>query len=591
MADHMTSLRRRAEELLATGRPRLEAVERSDLEALVHELQVSHIELELQNEELLRARQQLEASRDRYQELYDLAPVGYLRLDSEGRVLEANLTAAVLLGCQRGQLRGKRLSGLVDRSSQDDYARHRQEVLDRGETATCELRIRCGDGRTFWARMITQPAEREDEGELWVTLSDISRLKGAEEELRALNATLEERVAERTVEVRMQAQMLRALANEITHVELRERRQIAELVHDTLKQELAGARMLLGGLLRTLEEGDEARTRLEELDVVLVDSIRTCRTLTDELCPPVLRGAGLATALEYLGSRFQEKRGLRVRVVAGTDLEPASERASALLYRSVNELLHNVSKYAGVPDATVTLRSPRPGWLEVEVRDVGDGFDTSRLDEPTSPGFGLFAVRERLEMLGGRFSIDSGPGRGTTVTLTVPVDETEARRAEPGPGGGLEEAQTSVAKDAEAAAAVDTVRVLVADDHRVMREGLVNLLGREPDVVVVGSAKDGQEAVEKSRELRPHVVLMDVSMPKLDGVEATRRILDELPGVRVIALSMHDDPATRERMQRAGAEQYVSKDIASSKIVAAIRGEPDDDDAPGNGAEPVVTSS
>jgi len=113
--------------------------------------------------------------------------------------------------------------------------------------------------------------------------------------------------------------------------------------------------------------------------------------------------------------------------------------------------------------------------------------------------------------------------------------------------------------------------VLIVDDHRIVREGLRELLESEDDLDVVGEAADGRQAVALARRLAPDVVVMDVNLPELDGMEATRRILAERPDTRVVALSMHTDGSVARNMRNAGASAYLAKGVPTEDLIAAIR--------------------
>jgi DNA-binding NarL/FixJ family response regulator len=115
------------------------------------------------------------------------------------------------------------------------------------------------------------------------------------------------------------------------------------------------------------------------------------------------------------------------------------------------------------------------------------------------------------------------------------------------------------------------IRVLVADDHTIVRQGLRAVLEREPDIEVVGEAADGREAVKKALALLPDVVVMDVSMPALNGLEATARIYREAPKVRILALTMHSSEEYVYSFLKAGARGYLLKESAASDLVDAIR--------------------
>lgn len=115
-----------------------------------------------------------------------------------------------------------------------------------------------------------------------------------------------------------------------------------------------------------------------------------------------------------------------------------------------------------------------------------------------------------------------------------------------------------------------SIRVLLSDDHRIVREGLRTLLDKEPDIEVVGEAEDGRSMLELARKLKPQVVIMDITMPDLNGMDATRKIIEELPDVKVLALSMHTDQQFVGGMLKAGAIGYLPKDCASEELVRAV---------------------
>jgi DNA-binding NarL/FixJ family response regulator len=116
-----------------------------------------------------------------------------------------------------------------------------------------------------------------------------------------------------------------------------------------------------------------------------------------------------------------------------------------------------------------------------------------------------------------------------------------------------------------------TTRIMVADDHQILRQGLVALLGSQPDMTVVGQASDGREAVSLARDRSPDVVVMDVAMPNLNGIDATRQVLASVPSAKVIVLSAHGHQRMIAESLRAGASGYVPKDSAMEELVEAIR--------------------
>jgi PAS domain S-box-containing protein len=181
-------LRRRAEEMTrgdAAQTPEdLAALSGEQIRRTLHELRVHQIELEMQNEELRRAQVELDAARARYFDLYDLAPVGYCTVSEQGLILEANLTAASLLGAERSALVRQRLASLILPEDNDIYYRHSKQLFETGQPRACELRMLEMDGAPFWAHLEATVVEDAGAPVGRVVMSDITGRKRAEEALR-----------------------------------------------------------------------------------------------------------------------------------------------------------------------------------------------------------------------------------------------------------------------------------------------------------------------------------------------------------------------------------------------------------------------
>ena len=114
-------------------------------------------------------------------------------------------------------------------------------------------------------------------------------------------------------------------------------------------------------------------------------------------------------------------------------------------------------------------------------------------------------------------------------------------------------------------------RIVIADDHQIVRQGLQSLIENENDLEVVGVADNGRRALQMARRLKPDVVIMDIAMPELNGIDAARQIVNEVPGVKIIALSMHSDRHFVEEMLRAGVMGYLLKESAFEELIKAVR--------------------
>jgi PAS domain S-box-containing protein len=447
--DDPASLRRRAETSLANRKGKTAPPPpRVDTVRLLNELEIHRLELEMQNAELRNARDALETALETYTDLYDFAPVGYFSIDETGVILEANLTGAALLGAERGRIVGRKIQRFVAPMTQPAFDAFLGRLLERPEKQSCELSMTGPGDAVIWAGMHGSRATSPRDGRRWCRLavSDITALKRADEErlrmeaLAARNRELNLEIARRHKveqalresdeqqtrlldQARAMQEQLRRLSRGILHAQEEERKRISRELHDVVGQAAVGINLHLEVLSReSAGKSQVRRSRIAKTKELLADLVEVVHEFSRELRPPMLDDLGLAPALKSLAKDFSLRTGIDVVLTSSAATERLPNATTTVLYRVAQEALTNVAKHARASRAEIRFEES-PGIVRMEVADDGRAFEVKRvLVGRRNRRLGLLGMRERVEMVGGVFSVESSPGEGTRVRADVPLD-------------------------------------------------------------------------------------------------------------------------------------------------------------------------
>lgn len=395
-----SALRKKAEEELES-KPKSSRKSAAEKESLLHELQVHQIELEMQNDELRQTRAALEDSHKRITDLYDFAPVGYLSINEEGRIVEANLTTSSLLGYEKRTLIGIPFTGLVYRDDQDIFYKYLRS-LRSGPLQTCEIRLTMKSSGIFYAQLIGVPFRGDAKAakEFLISVFDISArkqmemaLQQSENRLKIMNENLEDMVIQRTKQVH-------DLSKALTVAEQRERQRFSQILHEGLQQTLFSAKMQID----TIDCGSPAGSAESAEDIAMVKkllrkAITTTKSLAVELNPPILKNEGLDAALQWISRHMKERYGLVACIDVSKDLNTIKDIDQILVIQLTRELLYNIIKHAGTKEVVITGKKVGKS-IEIIVEDKGVGFnvDEIRKRDIHKSGMGLFSIEERLRL-------------------------------------------------------------------------------------------------------------------------------------------------------------------------------------------------
>lgn len=274
---------------------------------------------------------------------------------------------------------------------------------------------------------IARPIENR---ELLARVQAMLRIQQVEAELRRTHDELEGRVAERTAELSQANAALRALSQRLVDVQEAERRFVARELHDEIGQMVTGLKLLLETSLRPHQP--EEQQSFEESLQLINDLMDRVRRLSVDLRPQMLDDLGLLTALEWHFKRYFKQTSIRVQFKHTPLPQRLSSQLETAVFRIVQEALTNVARYAGVKEVTVRLwkNEERVG---VQIEDNGVGFDfAARTAERASSG--VSGMKERAELLGGEFTLDSSPGQGTCLTVELPLRHGQETASSSGGG-------------------------------------------------------------------------------------------------------------------------------------------------------------
>jgi two-component system cell cycle sensor histidine kinase/response regulator CckA len=420
----LSDLRRRAEKMLGRQPGEVGRLAAGNTTQLLHELQVHQIELELQNEELRRSQLELAASREKYFELYDLAPVGYLTISEKGTILEANLTVAGLLGLERRDLIRQPVTGFIFKEDQDIYRRHRKQLLQTRAPQTSQLRMIKRDGHPFWVQMDAILAQASgDQPLFWITVSDITALKRSEEQ----------RLEERRLQQTQKLESLSVLAGGVAHE------------FNNLLMAIQGQAELA---LQELSAWPVANERIQEI----LKASRRAADLSAQMLTYTSRrffqlkradlGAIAEETAHLLKTSINKRRVLRLKLEPGL---PAVQGDASQIQQVVMNLIINACEAIGERNGVITVSTgtqectesylresclendlPAGLYVYLKVSDTGCGMDDEtqrRIFEPffttkfTGRGLGLAAVLGIVRAHKGTLKLYSEPLKGSTLTV------------------------------------------------------------------------------------------------------------------------------------------------------------------------------
>lgn len=570
----------------------LEVESPESMQAVVHQLQVHQIELEMQNEELRRTQWELETARLRYFDLYDLAPVGYCTLNEHGLIMEANLMAADMVGCSRSELVNKAISSFIVSGDQDIYYLHSKKLIASGESQSFELRIQNNKGRPCWAQIVVT-CDKDVDGQalLRMVMTDISERKQAAAESAWIDQKLHDYNSdlERATTIAETATLVAERATAVA-----EKANLAKSDFlSSMSHELRTPLSAILGFAQLIDTGKPLPTPQQKrnLDQILRAGWYLLDLINEILDLALIESGKLSISLEPVALA-------QVLSDCQTMIEPQAEKHfiqvnfpeiatpyfvhadRTRLKQVLINLMSNAIKY-NKPNGTVIVTCVKQplGRIRIYVEDSGEGLAPEQIKQLFQPfnrlgqennaeegtGIGLVMTKRLIELMGGEIGMESSLGKGSVfwvemhLSAQTPANDTDTVT------------KLNTTESIVQANPVEQQTLLYVEDNPANLMLIEDIMARRPDIRLL-TALDGISGIALARAAQPHVILMDINLPGISGIQALK-ILAKDPHtahIPVIALSANAIPSDIEKGLEAGFFRYLTKPIKINEFMATL---------------------
>ncbi|MDZ7831429.1 MAG: ATP-binding protein [Desulfobacterales bacterium] len=542
------------------------ALSPEEIRETLHELRVHQIELEMQNEELRKAQAEIEESRARYFDLYDLAPVGYYTLSEKGLIQEANLTAAVLLDTARAALVKQPISRFILKEDQDIYYLHHKKLFETGESQECELRLLKPDGRFFWGHLTGTAAQAKDGAPVChVVLIDITERKRAEQDREKLQAQLN------------QAQKMESVG-----------RLAGGVAHDfnnKLTVINGYAEMAIG----MMDPSDPLRETIREIYTAGKKSADIVRQLMafarQQTINPVQ--LDLNDTISGMLKMLQRLIGENIELVwhPGNNLWPVKLDPSQADQTMTNLAVNARDAIADVGKIKIETNNVEvdenyctlypyfvPGqYVMLSVSDDGSGMDKETLANLFEPffttkeigkgtGLGLAMIYGIVKQHNGFINVDSESGQGTTVKIYLPRHAAEEPALEP-------------AKESTPTRQLPpgTETILIVEDEIPVLQMSRQILERLGYTVWTAGNPSAALQLSETYNGTIHLLITDVIMPEMNGRDLASQMAMSRPGLKILYMSGYTADVIAHKGVIDEGVQFIQKPFSMQELAIKVR--------------------
>ncbi len=549
-------LRQKAEGLLANKKIDTKA-QLSEDEALklIHELQVHQIELELQNEELILAKEQAETASEKYTELFDFAPIGYFTLTQNSNIIELNFAGAKLLGKERSQLQNNHFGLFVSNGSKAVFTSFIEKVFKSSLTQNCEVTISTKDNSQLYVYLTG--IAKENEKHCFVTAVDITQRKQMEIELIQAKEQAQENDRLKTAFLHNMSHEIRTPLNAIKGFS-----QL--LVRDSSNEKK------LKNFTQIIDQ------RSDDL-LAIIDDILDIAKIESGQLPIYLEECNLALLFEELTVQFVEYQQRHKKQHIKFCLQAFCDPSGAVIIADKGKLkqlfvnlLTNAFKFTNKGSVEGGCKFENSNLI-FYVTDTGIGIPSDKQTEVFErfaqlrqtenravggTGLGLSITRGLISLLGGEIFLNSEPGKGSTFSFTFPY-----KLAQPLPTKPLlvEEPKLSIFANKT---------ILVVEDDIYSADYIKEMLSETG--LNIHLAETGTEAIQIAASQPVDLVLMDIQLPDMDGYQAAKQIKLQNPTLKIIAQTAFAAVSDKQKAIDAGFNDYISKPIKVDLLLSML---------------------